>query len=63
MGKDPKDHVKKHLKKNGVNPAMLPPAVIEALNAFSEEELVKVDCLGEALEAANLPDIKISAVH
>ena len=48
MAKEPKEHVKKHLKKNKVDPDDLSQAVIDALNAFSETELAKVDILGEA---------------
>ena len=49
MAKQPKEHVKKHLKKNKVDPDELSQAVIDALNAFSVSELAKVDNLGEAL--------------
>ena len=65
MAKQPKDHVKKHLDKQNVEPATLPDAVIDALNAFAEGELQLVDNLGKALsDAKNLPpDIKVCAVH
>jgi len=60
----PKDHVKKHLQKNGVQPAELPDEVIETLNTFSEAELNKLDDLGDALEKEGVPPAKaISAVH
>jgi len=65
MAKQPKDYVKKHLSKNDVDPGTLPDGVIDALNAFSEEELKRVDNLGEQLEEAGgmTPGSKISAVH
>jgi hypothetical protein len=65
MAKKPKDHVKKHLKDNGVDPATLPDGVIDALNAFSETELQKVDDLGTQLENAGgmTPGSKVSVVH
>lgn len=64
MPKQPKDHVKKHLHDNNVDPATLSDDVIDALNAFSEPELKKVDNLGSALEADPVqPSQKISAVH
>jgi hypothetical protein len=65
MAKQPKDHVKKHLNKQNVDPATLPDAVIDALNAFEEAELQLVDDLGQALQDAKQlpPDIKICAVH
>ncbi|HKG43877.1 MAG TPA: hypothetical protein VKB10_06505 [Gaiellaceae bacterium] len=65
MAKQPKDYVKKHLSKNDVDPETLPDGVIDALNAFSEEELKRVDNLGEQLEEAGgmTPGSKISAVH
>jgi len=59
-----KEHVKKHLKKNGVEPDALPNSVISALNAFTEEELAKVDRLGDSVQRARLDvSTKISAVH
>ena len=51
MAKEPKEHVKKHLEKRGIDPRTLTDAVIDALNAFSEDELDKVDKLGAALMA------------
>jgi hypothetical protein len=64
MAKKPKDHVKQHLRKNGVDPDTLPDGVIDALNTFSDAELAKVDNLGAQLQAAPLsPATKISAVH
>ena len=65
MPKQPKDHVKKHLEKNGVDPAQLSDGTIEVLNTFTEVELVKVHELGGQLQAdPNLdPHLKISAVH
>jgi hypothetical protein len=62
--REPKPHVKRHLQKNGVQPAELPDKVIEALNTFSEAELNKLDNLGDALEKGGVPPAKaISAVH
>lgn len=64
MAKQPKEHVKTHLRKNGVDPGDLPDDVIEALNAFSPQELKTLDRLGETLEEADLkPNVRISAVH
>lgn len=65
MAKEPKEHVKKHLKKNKVDPDELSDAVIEALNAFSAGELAKVDTLGSALmsDPGLSPDTRICAVH
>jgi hypothetical protein len=64
MAKQPKDHVKAHLRKNGVDPADVPDDVMDALNEFSVEELNRVDRLGETLEQADLPQGKrISMVH
>jgi hypothetical protein len=65
MAKEPKEHVKKHLKKNKVDPDDLSQDVINALNAFSESELEKVDILGEALmsDPGLSPDTRICAVH
>jgi hypothetical protein len=62
MPKQPKDHVKKHLDKNHVDPATLPDSVIDALNAFEPDELDKVDDLGAALMASQVPN-KIAVVH
>jgi hypothetical protein len=64
MAKQPKEHVKAHLRKNNVDPGVLPDDVIEALNDFSPQELRKVDRLGETLEESNLPlNVRLSAVH
>ena len=65
MAKEPKDHVKKHLQKAGVDPAQLSDGTIEVLNTFTEVELVKVYELGGELENdPNLsPNQKVSAVH
>jgi hypothetical protein len=65
MSKEPKDQVKKHLKKNKVDPDQLSDGVIEALNAFTAAELAKVDALGEALmsDPGLSPDTRICAVH
>jgi hypothetical protein len=64
MAKPPKDHVKKHLDKRGIDPATLSDSVIDALNAFTEEELKRVDDLGTALTSDPIsPASKVSAVH
>jgi len=65
MSKEPKEHVKKHLKKNGVDPENLSDGVIAALNAFTPAELVKVDNLGSELmsDPGLSPDTRICAVH
>jgi hypothetical protein len=66
MPKPIKDHVKKHLEKRNIPESKLTDDVIDALNAFSKEELdVKVDDLGAALmDDEMLTDKqKISAVH
>ena len=64
MAKQPKDKVKKHLDKRGIDPVTLPDPVIDALNAL-EDEIDKVDNLGTVLmDAQSLTDkTKISAVH
>ena len=64
MAKQPKDKVKKHLDKRGIDPATLPDPVIDALNAL-EGEIDQVDNLGTVLmDAQSLTDkTKISAVH
>jgi hypothetical protein len=64
MPKQPKEKVKKHLDKRGINAATLPDPVIDALNAL-EDEIDQVDDLGKALmDAQNLSDPnRISAVH
>jgi hypothetical protein len=65
MAKEPKDHVKKHLQKAGIDPAQLSDGTIDVLNTFSEVELVKVYELGgELMNDPNLsPNQKVSAVH
>ena len=65
MAKQPKDYVKEHLDKRGIDPASLPDDVIEAFNALSRGELKKADDLGTALMADASVDnnTKISAVH
>jgi hypothetical protein len=64
MPKKPKEHVKKHLDRRKIDPATLPDPVIDALNAFTPEELIKVDNLGEALmNAGAAVSNKISVVH
>jgi hypothetical protein len=64
---EPKDYVKRHLAKQKVDPDSLSKAMIEALNAFSEDEYENtkvMDKLGDALLKDPLPpDQKISAVH
>jgi len=66
MPKPIKDHVKKHLQKQGIDESKLTDDVIDAFNAFSDTELdVKVDKLGETL--MNDPKLddhqRICAVH
>ena len=64
MAKPPKDHVKKHLDKRGIDPATLSDGVIDALNAFTEDELKRVDDLGTALTADPISSAgKVSVVH
>jgi len=65
MAKQPKDYVKEHLDKRGIDPASLPDDVIDAFNALSRGELKKADDLGTALMADASVDnnTKISAVH
>ncbi len=65
MAKEPKDYVREHLDKRGIDPATLPDDVIETFNAFSRGELKKADDLGAALMDAGSvdPQQKISAVH
>jgi hypothetical protein len=64
---EPKDYVKRHLVKRHVDHKTLSAAMINALNAFTEDEYEitnVVDNLGAALEADPLPPHKkISAVH
>lgn len=64
MAKQPKEKVKKHLDKRGIDPATLPDPVIDALNAL-EDQIDDVDNLGKALmDAQSLTDkTRISAVH
>jgi len=64
MPKQPKEKVKKHLEKRGIDPGTLPDPVIDALNAL-DDQMDQVDDLGKALmDAQNLTDkTKISAVH
>jgi hypothetical protein len=60
----PKDHVAKHLKKNGVSADELPAGVITALNDCSDAELSAMDSVGTSMEKAKLePNLRISAVH
>jgi hypothetical protein len=65
MTKPLKDPAKKHLDKRHIPESKLTDAVVDALNAFSEEELQKVDDLGAALMDDGMLDSnqKISAVH
>ena len=66
MPKPIKDYVKKHLEKRNIPESKLTDDVIDAFNAFSEDELdVMVDKLGETLMADDkLNDHqRISAVH
>lgn len=65
MAKEPKDYVREHLEKRGIDPATLPDDVIETFNTFSRGELKKADDLGAALMDAGTvdPQQKISAVH
>jgi hypothetical protein len=65
MPKEPKEHVKKHLEKRGIPVSDLTDQVVDALDAFSKEELDRVDTLGDALMNDGMLDSnqKISAVH
>ena len=68
MPKPLKEHVKKHLEKRHIPESKLTDDVIDALNAFSKEELDqlnRVDKLGAALMDDGMLDDKqkISAVH
>ena len=60
-----KEHVKKHLEKRGIPESELTEDAKKALDAFSEEELNRVDKLGDALMKDGMLDSnqKISAVH
>jgi hypothetical protein len=60
-----KEHVKKHLEKRGIPESKLTDDVKKALDAFSDEELNRVDKLGDALMDDGMLDSnqKISAVH
>jgi hypothetical protein len=65
MPKPLKEHAKKHIEKRNIPEDKLTDAVIDALNAFSKDELDKVDTLGDALMNDGMLDSsqKISAVH
>jgi hypothetical protein len=65
MPKHLKEHAKKHIKDRDIPEDKLTDDVIEALNAFSDDELKKVDELGDALMNDGMLDSnqKISAVH
>lgn len=65
MPKPLKEHIKKHLEKRNIPESDLTDDVIDALNAFSKEELDRVDTLGDALMNDGMLDSnqKISAVH
>jgi hypothetical protein len=64
MAKQPKDHVKEHLRAKGVDHADVPDDVIEVLNEFSDEELKRVDRLGETLAQAEMThEMRMSMVH
>ena len=65
MAKEPKEHVKRHLEKRHIPVTDLTDDAIDALNAFSKEELERVDTLGDALMNDGMLDSnqKISAVH
>jgi hypothetical protein len=65
MTKPLKDPAKKHLEKRHIPESKLTDDVVEALNAFSDDELDKVDNLGAALMDDGMLDDKqkISAVH
>ena len=60
-----KEHVKKHLEKRGIPESKLTADAKNALDAFSKEELDRVDALGDALMNDPMLDDKqrISAVH
>jgi hypothetical protein len=60
-----KEHVKKHLEKRNIPESKLTEDVKKALDAFSKEELDKVDTLGDALMNDGMLDDaqRISAVH
>jgi hypothetical protein len=65
MAKKIKDDVKEHLRKRNIPESKLTDDVIDALNAFSKDELDRVDTLGDALMEDGMldPNQKISAVH
>ena len=65
MTKPLKEHVKKHLEKRGIPESKLTEDAKNALDAFSKEELDRVDALGDALMNDPMLDDKqrISAVH
>ena len=60
-----KEHVKKHLEKRNIPESKLTDDAKKALDAFSKDELDRVDALGEALMNDPMLDDKqrISAVH
>jgi hypothetical protein len=65
MPKPLKEHAKKHIENRNIPESKLTDAVVDALNAFSPDELNKVDDLGAALMDDGMLDSnqKISAVH
>ncbi len=65
MTKPLKEHVKKHLEKRDIPEDKITDEVADALNAFSKDELDRVDTLGDALMNDGMLDSnqKISAVH
>ena len=65
MAKPHNDHAQKHLEKRNIPDSKVTQKVADALDAFSEEELKRVDALGAALMDDGMLDDKqkISAVH
>ncbi|HEV8098739.1 MAG TPA: hypothetical protein VGP56_06305 [Gaiellaceae bacterium] len=65
MPKPLKEPAKKHIEKRNIPESKLTDKVVDALNAFSEEELKRIDDLGSALMDDGMLDSnqKISAVH
>jgi hypothetical protein len=65
MPKHLKEHAKKHIKDRDIPEDKLTDEVVDALNAFSDEELKRVDTLGDALMKDGMLDSnqKVSAVH
>ncbi|HEX3687354.1 MAG TPA: hypothetical protein VHU60_07195 [Gaiellaceae bacterium] len=65
MTKPLKEPAKKHIHDRHIPEDKLTDDVVDALNAFSDEELKKVDKLGDALMDDGMLDSnqKISAVH